>query len=228
MLWKKIYMAVSLAILTLTQWSRQIPWYKFRRATLPSACSPSQPGWLLPTMRSANRATPAAFLLVDQNGLIRVIQNAVYCPPRRFDLQSLVQPPLVASNPNDERGLLSGLAFNPGFNDPSSPGYRTLYTYNSEAAPMGGGSPTYPVPNGATQNYVNAIDEWKMNRHKPQCCRSPRLAARSSPSARTPPTTTAARLRSARTAICTWERATAEMPTTSARAMSHRSEMPKA
>ena len=42
-----------------------------------------------------------------------------------------MQPPLNPANPNDERGFL-GLAFHPGFNNPASPGYHTLYTYNSE------------------------------------------------------------------------------------------------
>ncbi len=32
---------------------------------------------------------------------------------------------------------------------------------------MGGGLPTYITPNGATQNYVNAINEWKMSAGNP-------------------------------------------------------------
>jgi glucose/arabinose dehydrogenase/plastocyanin len=99
--------------------------------------------------------------VVEQNGLLRIIQDGVLLPDPALDIQSRVQPPLNASNPNDERGFL-GLAFHPGFNDPASPGYRTLYTYNSEMIPTGT-SPTYPVPTTATNNYRNVLNEWKIS-----------------------------------------------------------------
>lgn len=99
--------------------------------------------------------------VVEQNGLLRVIQNGTLLPQAALDIQSRVQPPLVPTNPNDERGFL-GLAFHPGFNDPASPGYRTLYTYNSELIPAGT-MPTYPVPTTATNNYKNVVNEWKIS-----------------------------------------------------------------
>ena len=107
--------------------------------------------------------------VVDQNGLLRVIQNGSLLSTPALDIRSLVQTapvgngPLVASNANDERGFL-GLAFSPGFSDPSSPGFRTLYTYQSEA--LGTGA-TYPAPAGATQNYRNVVSEWKMSASNP-------------------------------------------------------------
>jgi hypothetical protein len=58
------------------------------------------------------------------------------------------------------------LAFHPGFSTPTSPGYRTFYTYTSEPLPAGS-SPTYPAPNGAQQNYQNVITEWKMSAADP-------------------------------------------------------------
>ena len=61
----------------------------------------------------------------------------------------------------DERGLL-GLAFHPGFNNPASPGYRTLYTYNSELIPSNT-LPTYVLPDNTTNLYKNAINEWKIS-----------------------------------------------------------------
>jgi glucose/arabinose dehydrogenase len=101
--------------------------------------------------------------VVEQNGLLRVIQNGSLLPTPALNIQSLVSPPLVTSNANDERGFL-GLAFAPGFNDPSSIGYRTLYTYNSQAT---GSGTTYPVPAGAATNYKNVINEWKMSAADP-------------------------------------------------------------
>ncbi len=96
---------------------------------------------------------------VEQNGLLRIIQNGILLSGSALDIQSRVAPPLVPSSANDERGFL-GLAFHTGFTNPASPGYRTLYTYNSE--PLGAG-PTYIAPNGAAQTYQNVVNEWKIS-----------------------------------------------------------------
>lgn len=99
--------------------------------------------------------------VVEQKGQILILQNGRLLPAPALDIQSLVSPPLVLNNANDERGLL-GLAFHPGFNTPASPGFRTLYTYNSQPIPVGN-TPTYIAPNGVTQGYENAINEWKLS-----------------------------------------------------------------
>ncbi|MCF7733147.1 MAG: PQQ-dependent sugar dehydrogenase [Akkermansiaceae bacterium] len=99
--------------------------------------------------------------VVEQKGQILILQNGSLLPVPALDIQSLVSPPFVPTTANDERGLL-GLAFHPGFNTPASPGYRTLYTYNSQLIPAGN-TPTYVAPNSATQGYQNAINEWKLS-----------------------------------------------------------------
>jgi glucose/arabinose dehydrogenase len=99
--------------------------------------------------------------VLEQNGLVRVIENGTLLPDPALNIQSRVAPPLNPANPNDERGLL-GIAFHPGYTNPASPGYRTLYTYNSEMIPAAT-SPTYPVPTTATNNYKNVLNEWKIS-----------------------------------------------------------------
>jgi len=96
--------------------------------------------------------------VLDQGGYVWVIQNGVLLPTPALNITNRVQPPFVASNPNDERGLL-GLAFHPGYNNPASPGYRTLYTYNSEQT---NGTLVYPCPSNALNNYRNVVNEWKI------------------------------------------------------------------
>ena len=65
--------------------------------------------------------------VVEQNGLLRVIENNVLKAAPALDLRSRVSPPLNPANPNDERGFL-GLAFHPDFSTPGSAGFRTLDT----------------------------------------------------------------------------------------------------
>ena len=107
--------------------------------------------------------------VVEQNGLLRVIENGVLQSGAALDIQNLVQQapvgngPLNPGNANDERGFL-GLAFHPGFNDPNSIGHRKLYTYTSEAL---GAGPTFAAPNAAPQNYKNLITEWQMSASNP-------------------------------------------------------------
>ena len=101
--------------------------------------------------------------VLEQKGQILIVKNGVLSPAPALDIQSLVSPPFVLTNANDERGLL-GLAFHPGFDLPTSPGFRTLYTFNSQ--PFGTG-PTYAAPNGANQGFKNAVNEWKISATNP-------------------------------------------------------------
>ncbi|HEX4412843.1 MAG TPA: PQQ-dependent sugar dehydrogenase [Lacipirellulaceae bacterium] len=131
--------------------------------------TPVATGLAAPDYGASAPGDPSRLFVVDQNGLLRVIQNGSMLSTPALNIESLVQSapvgngPLVASSANDERGFL-GLAFSPGFSDPSSPGFRTLYTYQSEA--LGAGA-TYPAPAGATQTYRNVVSEWKMSAANP-------------------------------------------------------------
>lgn len=97
--------------------------------------------------------------VVEQSGLLRIIQNGGLLPGTALDISGLISTSFNPANPNDERGFL-GLAFHPGFNNPASPGYQTLYTFNSQLL---GSGPTYPAPNGASQGYKTAVNEWKVS-----------------------------------------------------------------
>jgi glucose/arabinose dehydrogenase len=103
--------------------------------------------------------------IVEQNGLLRILQNGSLLPGAALDLQTRVQPPLNPANANDERGFL-GLAFHPGYNTSTSPGFRTLYTYTTEPIPAGS-TPTYVAPNNAVQNFQMVISEWKASATDP-------------------------------------------------------------
>ena len=96
---------------------------------------------------------------LEQIGRIHIISNGVLLAGAALDISNRVAPPFNPASANDERGLL-GLAFHPGFNNPASPGYRTLYTYNSEQT---NGVLTYPTPTGSVNNYKNVVNEWKIS-----------------------------------------------------------------
>ena len=92
------------------------------------------------------------------------------CCPRR---------PLKYHEPRDSRrwsrpipttsAAFLGLAFHPGFNNPASPCYQTLFTYNSEPIPVGT-LPTYPGARPRpVNNYKNVLNEWKISSTNAEC-----------------------------------------------------------
>ncbi len=131
------------------------------KGTIAIHLQPVATGLAAPAYAISAPGDASRLFVVEQNGLLRVIQNGGLLPAPALNLQGRVSPPLNSGNANDERGFL-GLAFHPEFNDSNSLGFRTLYTYNSELIPAGT-STTYPAPNGAIQNYKNVINEWKMS-----------------------------------------------------------------
>ena len=133
------------------------------RGTIAINLTPVATGLAAPDYAISAPDDSTRLFVLEQKGQVLVIKNGVLLSTPALNIQSLVSPPLTITNANDERGLL-GLAFHPGFNTPASPGYRTLYTYNSQ--PLGTG-PTYIAPNSASQAYKNAINEWKLSSTDP-------------------------------------------------------------
>jgi glucose/arabinose dehydrogenase len=101
--------------------------------------------------------------VLEQSGQVKILQGNTLLSTPALDISSRLSGNFA--NANEERGLL-GIAFAPGFNNPSDPGFKTLYTYSSETLPAGT-NPTYPAPNNATQTYKNVIAEWKISATDP-------------------------------------------------------------
>jgi glucose/arabinose dehydrogenase len=165
--WSKPYIA-SLAALALGSqaWAQQVgPLPDIQRGDIAVLLQPIVTGMSAPDYAISPPGEPNRLFVVEQKGLLQVIQNGALLPTPALDVQSRVAPPLNPANANDERGLL-GLAFHPGFNTPGSVGFGTLYTYHSELIPAGT-LPTYVAPNAAVQNYKNVVAEWKISATDP-------------------------------------------------------------
>jgi glucose/arabinose dehydrogenase len=119
-----------------------------------------------PVYATSAPGDPSDLFVVDQTGKIDVIHNGALQSTPLLNVSSLESA--IPLNPNyDERGLL-GLAFSPGFADPSSPGYHTLYTYQSEktgTAPADFG----PAPGTLTGpiDHQNVLVQWKVDANNP-------------------------------------------------------------
>jgi glucose/arabinose dehydrogenase len=108
---------------------------------------------------SANDGTGRMFL-VEQTGKIRIFNNGSLGATPFLDVSSR----LVALSANyDERGLLS-MAFHPGFSNPSSPGYRKIYTYTSEPV---SGAADFTVPITGAFNHQAVLAEWQVSAGNP-------------------------------------------------------------
>jgi glucose/arabinose dehydrogenase len=166
---KRLSVAVAVLVVALSSPAlAQLP--DITRGTISIGLQPVATGMAAPLYGISPPGDMNRLFVLEQNGLVRILQNGTLLPGAALDLQSRVQQapvgtgPLNPGNANDERGLL-GLAFHPGFSDANSPGFRTLYTYTSEATV---GNPlTFPVPIEPTQpgqnnNYVNVVSEYKM------------------------------------------------------------------
>jgi glucose/arabinose dehydrogenase len=99
--------------------------------------------------------------IVDQAGQIRIVQGGKLLPEPFLDVTDRMAK---LNKDFDERGLL-GLAFDPGFNDTKSPGYRRLFTYVSEKLDDSVKS-DFPDPHLKPNEKVNhqtVIASWKVS-----------------------------------------------------------------
>jgi glucose/arabinose dehydrogenase len=108
---------------------------------------------------SAPDGTDRQFIL-DQTGQIRIIQAGALLTTPFLDVTSI----MVTPNTNfDERGLL-GLAFDPGFADPGSPGHRRIFTYTSQPV---SGTADLTDQYAATINHHAVISSWRVDASSP-------------------------------------------------------------
>lgn len=163
----KTSLAVLVAVAFASQaWAQQVgPLPDIQRGDIAVHLQPIAVGLGAPLYAVSPPGDPNRLFVLEQKGLILVVQNGALLPTPALDIQSRLVGSFNPANANDERGLL-GLAFHPGFNIPSNVGYRTLYTFSGEPIPVGT-SPTYVAPNNATQGYKTVVAEWKISAADP-------------------------------------------------------------
>jgi glucose/arabinose dehydrogenase len=108
---------------------------------------------------SAPDGTDRQFIL-DQVGQIRIIENGTLLATPFLDVASIMVTPNAGF---DERGLL-GLAFDPGFADPASPGHRRIFTYTSQPV---SGTADLTDQYAATINHHAVISSWRVDASNP-------------------------------------------------------------
>jgi glucose/arabinose dehydrogenase len=94
--------------------------------------------------------------IVERNGIVRILNGTQVAATPFMDISSRVLG-------GGERGLL-GLAFHPGYDDPTSVWFRTLYTYTSESAT---GTPDFGSPGGGAVDHHSVVTEWKVSATDP-------------------------------------------------------------
>ena len=104
---------------------------------------------------SAHDGTNRLFI-VEQTGKIRILKNGSLVSTPFLDVSGRI----IA---NGERGLLS-MAFHPGFNDSSSPGFHKLYTYTSEPV---SGAADFTVPISGAFDNQGVLAEWRVSAGNP-------------------------------------------------------------
>ena len=103
---------------------------------------------------AANDGSGRLFI-VEQGGTIRVLKNGTVDATPFLNISTQIKA-------GGERGLL-GLAFHPGFSDSTSPGFRKLYTYQTENPT---GPADFTVPASGFDNQC-VVTEWQVSPANP-------------------------------------------------------------
>jgi glucose/arabinose dehydrogenase len=141
-----------------------IPKGPYRIETIPVAT-----GLIAPNVLTAPAGDAGRQFVVDQPGQVRVIKNGVLQSTPFLDVSptapTVADRRVVPLAPNfDERGLI-GMAFDPGFANPASPGFRRVFTFTSEAV---GSTPTqYPLLTGTAPTYQSVVSSWRVSAANP-------------------------------------------------------------
>jgi len=120
-------------------------------------------GLAAPVDLQPDPAQPDRLYVVDQAGLIYVIEQGKLRQAPFLDVKDRLVPLGILGtfdeNDYDERGLL-GFALHPGLANPTSPGFRKVYTYTSE--PVNGPADfTIDMPSEEV-SHQNVVTEWQV------------------------------------------------------------------
>ena len=98
---------------------------------------------------------PQRFLVVDQIGKLRVIEDGKLTPESFLDVSNRL---VKLMKEFDERGFL-GFAFDPDFTKAGKPGHRRVFTFTSEPA---GPKSDYPIIHGNTPpDHQSVVATWR-------------------------------------------------------------------
>lgn len=123
---------------------------------------PAATGLVSPVLAIAAPDGSDRLFVVDQAGKIHIVQGGKLLPEPFLDVADRL---VKLQEGFDERGLL-GLAFDPGFNDPQSPGHRRIFTNSSEPV---AGRADFPNPHagGVEANHHSVLATWKVDGPNP-------------------------------------------------------------
>lgn len=155
---KGVVLAASLAAIAGTnaaQAQSPIP-EVIQKGTIQISLQPVATGLVSPELLLAAPGDASRQFIVEQSGAVRVLQNGSLLSTPFLDVSSR----LVTLRPGyDERGFL-GMAFDPGFSNPASPGFGRIFTYTSEPAT---GTPDYAVPFSGAEDHQSVVASWRVD-----------------------------------------------------------------
>ncbi|MDB6150539.1 MAG: hypothetical protein JWQ44_1987 [Chthoniobacter sp.] len=130
---------------------------KIAKGEVRVALKPIASGLVSPVLLVAAPDEARRLLVVDQAGLVRVIENGSLRAEPFLDVRARM---VKLNDAFDERGLL-GLAFDPDFQTTGKPGHRRIFTYLSEPAE---GRADFPlVDPKATPDHQAVVAAWQVS-----------------------------------------------------------------